>query len=148
MPHANAASPNLDSFLLVSTGSPLTVGDQFVAGLGAGVAASMVACPTELIKCRLQAQTGTAPGNTSSAVVTCSYLEPERHTSLHGVRKAEGGHGAAAEGRRPSKSALQGPTRRGRQSVFDGGRAAWAVQGSGSHTAARSARQRAHVQLL
>jgi hypothetical protein len=42
-------------------GSPLTVSDQFVAGLGAGVAASMVACPTELIKCRLQAQTGSAP---------------------------------------------------------------------------------------
>lgn len=54
-------------------GSPLTIGDQFVAGLGAGVAASMVACPTELIKCRLQAQTGTAPGNTASSVVSTPF---------------------------------------------------------------------------
>lgn len=37
-------------------GSPLTVGDQMVAGMGAGVAVSFLACPTELLKCRLQAQ--------------------------------------------------------------------------------------------
>jgi hypothetical protein len=37
-------------------GTELTVGDQFVAGAGAGVATSLLACPMELIKCRLQAQ--------------------------------------------------------------------------------------------
>ena len=36
-------------------GSPLSVGDQFIAGLGAGAAGALIACPTELIKCRLQA---------------------------------------------------------------------------------------------
>lgn len=34
----------------------LSVRQQMVAGVGAGVAVSFVACPTELIKCRLQAQ--------------------------------------------------------------------------------------------
>lgn len=42
-------------------GSPLTVGDQAIAGVGAGLAAAAIACPTELIKCRLQAQAGTRP---------------------------------------------------------------------------------------
>lgn len=37
-------------------GSELTIGDQAIAGLGAGVAVSFLACPTELMKCRLQAQ--------------------------------------------------------------------------------------------
>ena len=36
------------------------MGDQAVAGLGAGVAVSFLACPTELIKCRIQAQGGAA----------------------------------------------------------------------------------------
>lgn len=51
----------MEQLLKHEDGSPLDVSDQFVAGLGAGVAASMVACPTELIKCRLQAQSGAAP---------------------------------------------------------------------------------------
>ncbi|KAK9822244.1 hypothetical protein WJX81_005698 [Elliptochloris bilobata] len=42
--------------------SELTVGDQFVAGVGAGVAVSLLACPMELVKCRLQAQTAAAGG--------------------------------------------------------------------------------------
>ena len=32
-----------------------------MAGIGAGVAAAVISCPTELIKCRLQAQTGARP---------------------------------------------------------------------------------------
>ena len=39
---------------LCLAGSPLSVGDQFIAGLGAGAAGALIACPTELIKCRLQ----------------------------------------------------------------------------------------------
>lgn len=34
----------------------LTIRQQMVAGAGAGMAVSFVACPTELVKCRLQAQ--------------------------------------------------------------------------------------------
>jgi len=41
-----------------NAGSPLSVGDQAIAGLGAGTAGALIACPTELIKCRLQAQAG------------------------------------------------------------------------------------------
>jgi hypothetical protein len=37
-------------------GSALTVGDQMLAAIGASAAVSLVACPTELMKCRLQAQ--------------------------------------------------------------------------------------------
>ena len=37
-------------------GSELTIADQALAGVGAGVAVSFLACPTELMKCRLQAQ--------------------------------------------------------------------------------------------
>lgn len=37
-------------------GSPLTVWDQTLAGAGAGLAVSFLATPTELLKCRLQAQ--------------------------------------------------------------------------------------------
>lgn len=38
----------------------LSVRQQMVAGMGAGVAVSFVACPTELIKCRLQAQSSSS----------------------------------------------------------------------------------------
>ena len=58
----------------VSAGTPLDVSDQFVAGLGAGVAASMVACPTELIKCRLQAQSGAAPAASAGSPGVSSSL--------------------------------------------------------------------------
>lgn len=36
----------------------MSVSDHAVAGLGAGTAGALIACPTELIKCRLQAQAG------------------------------------------------------------------------------------------
>ena len=42
-------------------GSPFTPGDQCIAGMGAGAAASLLACPTELVKCRLQAQSHLPP---------------------------------------------------------------------------------------
>lgn len=53
-------------------GSELTIADQAIAGLGAGVAVSCLACPTELMKCRLQAQ---ASSETKAEVrLTCSAL--------------------------------------------------------------------------
>jgi Mitochondrial carrier protein len=44
-----------------AAGSPLTITDHFLCGAGAGLAGSWVACPTELIKCRLQARSGAMP---------------------------------------------------------------------------------------
>lgn len=44
----------MESLLRSKPGEQLTVGQQFVAGSGAGVGAALIACPTELIKCRLQ----------------------------------------------------------------------------------------------
>lgn len=46
----------MQSILAHKDGSPLTVSDQALAGAGAGAAAALVAAPTELLKCRLQAQ--------------------------------------------------------------------------------------------
>lgn len=44
-------------------GTPLTVLDQMVAAVGASCVVSLVATPTELLKCRLQAQ-----GNAESVI--------------------------------------------------------------------------------
>ncbi|KAF8379079.1 hypothetical protein HHK36_028507 [Tetracentron sinense] len=46
----------MEALLRSQPGDPLSVSQQFVCGAGAGVAVSFLACPTELIKCRLQAQ--------------------------------------------------------------------------------------------
>lgn len=48
--------------------------DQAVAGAGAGCAGALLACPTELIKCRLQAQANTLPKR--AGVPTHSGLNP------------------------------------------------------------------------
>ncbi len=53
-------------------GSELTIGDQAVAGLGAGVAVSFLACPTELMKCRLQAQ-ASVEGKAEVRIQTAKY---------------------------------------------------------------------------
>lgn len=42
-------------------GSPLTTGEQCLAGALAGIPVSLLATPTELLKCRLQAQAGRRP---------------------------------------------------------------------------------------
>lgn len=54
------ARGQMEGLLRDSPGAHLSVGQQMVAGAGAGVACSMVACPTELVKCRLQAQSALA----------------------------------------------------------------------------------------
>ncbi|XP_074270068.1 mitochondrial carnitine/acylcarnitine carrier-like protein [Silene latifolia] len=46
----------MEAYLKSAPDAPLTVSQQVVCGAGAGVAVSFLACPTELIKCRLQAQ--------------------------------------------------------------------------------------------
>lgn len=50
---------------IVGKGRPddeLSIGQIGLAGVGAGAAVSFVACPTELVKCRLQAQPGAFAG--------------------------------------------------------------------------------------
>jgi len=42
----------METLVRSNPGVPLTVNQQFVCGAGAGVAVSILACPTELIKCR------------------------------------------------------------------------------------------------
>jgi solute carrier family 25 carnitine/acylcarnitine transporter 20/29 len=54
------ARGQMEALLRDAPGAHLSVGQQMVAGAGAGVACSMVACPTELVKCRLQAQSALA----------------------------------------------------------------------------------------
>lgn len=49
----------MEALLRSEPEAPLTVKQQVVCGAGAGSAVSFLACPTELIKCRLQAQSGT-----------------------------------------------------------------------------------------
>ncbi|XP_047328555.1 mitochondrial carnitine/acylcarnitine carrier-like protein [Impatiens glandulifera] len=71
-----------------SGGASLTPRDQIFCGAGAGLAVSFLACPTELIKCRLQAQSALA-GSNSGGVALVKYggpMEVARH-----VIRSEGG---------------------------------------------------------
>ncbi|KAF3449418.1 hypothetical protein FNV43_RR10146 [Rhamnella rubrinervis] len=64
----------MEVLLRSQPGVPLTIEQQFVAGSGAGIAVSFLACPTELIKCRLQAQSALA--DSGSAAVAVKYGGP------------------------------------------------------------------------
>lgn len=64
----------MEALLRSEPGAPLTVNQQVIAGAGAGVAVSILATPTELIKCRLQAQGAVvasvaSPGGTVTAAL-------------------------------------------------------------------------------
>ncbi|KAL2499000.1 Mitochondrial carnitine/acylcarnitine carrier-like protein [Abeliophyllum distichum] len=77
----------MEALLRSEPGVPLTVNQQILCGAGAGVAVSFLACPTELIKCRLQAQSALA--TSGSAAVAVKYggpMDVARH-----VIKSEGG---------------------------------------------------------
>ncbi|MCL7047443.1 hypothetical protein MKW94_003748 [Papaver nudicaule] len=50
----------MESLVRSEPGVPLTINQQFFCGAGAGLAVSFLACPTELVKCRLQAQSALA----------------------------------------------------------------------------------------
>eukprot|EP01025_Chloroclados_australasicus_P015621 TRINITY_DN17529_c0_g2_i1.p2 TRINITY_DN17529_c0_g2~~TRINITY_DN17529_c0_g2_i1.p2 ORF type:complete len:309 (-),score=29.48 TRINITY_DN17529_c0_g2_i1:479-1405(-) len=84
-----------ETVLQHSDGSPLNVYDQLIAGMGAGVAVSFVATPTELLKCRLQSQGSVeqararlkqAGVNASSAVIYRGPLDVAKY-----IVKNEGG---------------------------------------------------------
>ncbi|THG15917.1 mitochondrial carnitine/acylcarnitine carrier-like protein [Camellia sinensis] len=64
----------MEALLRSEPGAPLTVNQQVICGAGAGVAVSFLACPTELIKCRLQAQSALA--DSGSAAVAVKYGGP------------------------------------------------------------------------
>ncbi|XP_031502897.1 mitochondrial carnitine/acylcarnitine carrier-like protein [Nymphaea colorata] len=76
----------MESLLRSEPGAPLTIGQQMICGLGAGVAVSFLACPTELIKCRLQAQSALASAAGSAAVKYGGPMDVARH-----VLRSEGG---------------------------------------------------------
>ncbi|KAJ6808483.1 mitochondrial carnitine/acylcarnitine carrier-like protein isoform X2 [Iris pallida] len=59
----------MEALLRSEPGAPLSVNQQVVCGAGAGVAVSFLACPTELIKCRLQAQSALSGSATSTGGV-------------------------------------------------------------------------------
>ncbi|KAE9607025.1 hypothetical protein Lal_00025857 [Lupinus albus] len=77
----------MEALLRSHPGATLTISQQIVAGAGAGVAVSILACPTELIKCRLQAQSAVAGSGT--AAVTLKYGGPMDVAKQ--VLKSEGG---------------------------------------------------------
>ncbi|PON65529.1 Mitochondrial substrate/solute carrier [Trema orientale] len=64
----------MEALLRSEPGVPLTVNQQIICGAGAGVAVSILACPTELVKCRLQAQSALA--DSASAGVAVKYGGP------------------------------------------------------------------------
>ncbi|XP_059641707.1 mitochondrial carnitine/acylcarnitine carrier-like protein [Cornus florida] len=77
----------MEALLRSQPGAPLTVNQQIVCGAWAGLAVSFLACPTELIKCRLQAQSALA--DSGSAGVAVKYggpMDVARH-----VLRSEGG---------------------------------------------------------
>ncbi|KAJ4847810.1 hypothetical protein Tsubulata_011757 [Turnera subulata] len=77
----------MEALLRSQPGAPLTVNQQVACGAGAGVAVSFLACPTELIKCRLQAQSALAdPSATGVAVKYGGPMDVAKH-----VLKSEGG---------------------------------------------------------
>jgi hypothetical protein len=63
--------------LLLLAGSALTLSDQLVAAVGASCAVSLVATPTELLKCRLQAQGCSV---TARQRLVGAGLDPSQHT--------------------------------------------------------------------
>ncbi|KAL8141776.1 hypothetical protein V2J09_014808 [Rumex salicifolius] len=70
----------LETLLRSAPGVPLTIAQQVACGGGAGVAVSFLACPTELIKCRLQAQSALAGiGSASVAVKYGGPMDVARH---------------------------------------------------------------------
>ncbi|GKV10698.1 hypothetical protein SLEP1_g22027 [Rubroshorea leprosula] len=82
-----SARGQMEALLRSQPGAPLTVNQQIVCGAGAGIAVSFLACPTELIKCRLQAQSALAGSGTAGvAVMYGGPLDVAKH-----VLKSEGG---------------------------------------------------------
>ncbi|MFS7926909.1 putative mitochondrial carrier domain superfamily [Helianthus anomalus] len=76
----------MEALLRSEPGAPLTVNQQVVAGAGAGFAVAILATPTELIKCRLQAQSALADGAVTATVKYSGPLDVAKQ-----VLRSEGG---------------------------------------------------------
>lgn len=77
----------MEALLRSHPGDVLTINQQVVCGAAAGLSVSFLACPTELIKCRLQAQSALAGSGTATlAVKYGGPMDVARH-----VLKSEGG---------------------------------------------------------
>ncbi|CAH1453434.1 unnamed protein product [Lactuca virosa] len=66
----------MEALLRSEPRAPLTVNQQVVAGAGAGVAVAVLATPTELIKCRLQAQGAAVTGPGAAVTAAIKYSGP------------------------------------------------------------------------
>ncbi|KAG5411370.1 hypothetical protein IGI04_007689, partial [Brassica rapa subsp. trilocularis] len=80
----------MEGLLRSEPGVPLTISQQFVCGAGAGFAVSFLACPTELIKCRLQAQGAGGGASTTGSVVAAVKYGGPMDVARH-VLRSEGG---------------------------------------------------------
>ncbi|WZZ73488.1 hypothetical protein YC2023_084858 [Brassica napus] len=80
----------MEGLLRSDLGVPLTISQQFVCGSGAGFAVSFLACPTELVKCRLQAHGALACASTTSSVVAAVKYGGPMDVARH-VLRSEGG---------------------------------------------------------
>ncbi|KAF8118537.1 hypothetical protein N665_0004s0022 [Sinapis alba] len=80
----------MEGLLRSDLGVPLTISQQFVCGAGAGFAVSFLACPTELVKCRLQAQGALAGASTINSVVAAVKYDGPMDVARH-VLRSEGG---------------------------------------------------------
>ncbi|XP_061336870.1 mitochondrial carnitine/acylcarnitine carrier-like protein [Gastrolobium bilobum] len=77
----------LETLLRSHPGASLTINQQVLCGAGAGLAVSFLACPTELVKCRLQAQSALAGSGTAAMGVNYGGpMDVARH-----VLRSEGG---------------------------------------------------------
>ncbi|KAM7258379.1 hypothetical protein ACFE04_014120 [Oxalis oulophora] len=83
-----AVRGQMEALLRSEPGAPLTVKQHIACGAGAGVAVAFLACPTELIKCRLQAQSPSSV-SASQAMAAVRYAGP-MDVARH-VLKVEGG---------------------------------------------------------
>lgn len=78
-----AAKGQMEALLRSEPGVPLSITQQTICGAGAGLAISFITCPTELIKCRLQAP---------NAVLAVKY-EGSRDVIRHTLRSELGMRG-------------------------------------------------------
>lgn len=82
------ARGQMETLVRTAPGVPLSVEQQVICGAGAGVAVSMLACPTELVKCRLQAQSALATGE--AAVVATAGTTTGASTAVAASIKYNG----------------------------------------------------------
>lgn len=78
-----ASRGQCEALLEHADGSPLGMSDRLLAAVGASCAVSLVATPTELLKCRLQAQGCSA---TARQRLLDAGLDPSKHTVYRGPR--------------------------------------------------------------